>query len=332
VVGVNTNTEQEVLNQAAQALLRLFGLMNSQVPTEKGSIESVALSTVRKYIGLGLFDGRGLTLREVDIVFSGVGVKQVSIYGVAYVLVRCLGRCRSTDLCSLVSTLATLLDQFVDKHQKDAAPLSKQALMEPAVELNQASTTDLIALRRLLERQTTPLTAMFNAYKGSAGSAQLEGDVISVDGAQSFALDFGLVPVVLSRSQFLVILQRSMVTDVDEDAGGTEEVTFDQFKRLVINIALCAPTFASGIDPGRMTATILVSNFLLWMRRKSSSWHRKLCLRASSRGAVNVPVLSFNMNPIIESSTHSKEEDEGERKRLLASLCGAQQAVKRAFV
>jgi hypothetical protein len=336
---------KEALSGAASAVLRFFDLMNAQVPSERGSYESVAASTVRKYLSMGVFEkgkgeGGGLTMREVDIILSSVGVKQVSMFGVAYVLVRCASKAKGAAASDapLVEAIRAKLDAFVDAHRK---PPPAKNLLAPIVDLNEASTADLHSLRRLLERQTGALLTIFNAYKAtfsnSAPHPQAEGlggvgEVISVDGSVSFALDIGLIPTVISRAQFLDVLKRSRVLDLDEEPGGAEEVTQDQFKRLLINLALSVPTFASGIDKARMTATILVSNFLLWMRRKASAWHRKVDQRVSSRGAVIIPILSFNMSHIRDSSTSVKEDDEVERKRLLAALCGAQHEVRRNFV
>lgn len=337
-------TSKEALTGAAAAVLRFFELINSQVPSERGSLESVAASTVRKFLGMGIFEKSkegahgGLTLQEVDIILSSVGVKQISIFGVAYVLVRCAGKTKHPPVedVQLVDALKEKLDAFVGAHRK---PEAKKNLPAPIVDLNETTTADLHSVRRLLERQTSALLTIFNAYKAtfsnssSTGAAsEGAGEVISVEGAVSFALDIGLIPTVISRARFLTILKMSRVLDLDEEPGGAEEVTLDQFKRLIINLALCVPTFASGIDKSRMTATILVSNFLLWMRRRASAWHQKVEHRVSSRGAVSIPVLSFNMAHIRDSSSSVREDDEAERKQLLAVLCGAQHEVRRNFL
>ena len=121
-----------------------------------------------------------------------------------------------------------------------------------------------------------------------------------------------------------------MVYFSDEEVGGSSEVTIDHFKRLIVNLALCVPTFSTGIDSGRMTATVLVSNFLLWMRRRASSWHRQVSKRASTRGAIMVPVLAFNLDLVRTGVTtlDLHVDDEHERFKLLASLCGVDRSVQ----
>ena len=120
------------------------------------------------------------------------------------------------------------------------------------------------------------------------------------------------------------MLKHSIVYHSDEEIGGGGEVTIDHFKRLLINLALYVPTFSTGIDPSRMTATILVSNFLLWMRRRASSWHRQVSKRASSRGAISVPVLAFNLDQVrgTVATLDLHADDEQERMKLISALCG----------
>ena len=286
---------------------------------------------------MGLFGGLGLKLQDVDIVFSSIGVKQVSLYGVAYVLVKLSSRCSKVDnKCGtrLIDTLRETSTAFVAETSKSKSTPSKG--LTPALDLSKMSTDDLSSLKRLLEAQTSALMAIFSAYKPDnpvqhqrRGNRVEDGEVTSVDAVIRFALDFGIIPNVISRSQFLDVLKHSIVYHSDEEIGGGGEVTIDHFKRLLINLALYVPTFSTGIDPSRMTATILVSNFLLWMRRRASSWHRQVSKRASSRGAISVPVLAFNLDQVrgTVATLDLHADDEQERMKLISALCGVDRSI-----
>jgi hypothetical protein len=330
--GVESVTK-ESLTGAATAVTDLFETMNTCLSTERDSLDSLNLSSMRKCIHTGgLLMGLGLKLQDVDIVFSSIGVKQVSLYGVAYVLVRLIARCSKVHIKSgsdLLDALSEALSAFITNTRNCKGSEGKK--LSPAFDLSEMTTADLSSLKRLLEAQTSALVAIFSAYKPSApqqhfrrGSRAEDGEVISVDAAIRFSLDFSIVPGIISRSQFLDVLKRSMVYYNDEEVGSGSEVTIDHFKRLIVNLSLSVPTFRTGIDSSRMTATVLVSNFLLWMRRKASSWHRQVSKRASSRGAISVPVLAFNLDQVRSTVTtlDLHMDDEHERMKLLSTLCG----------
>ena len=199
---------KEDLAQAAASIISLIEMINDRLSTERDSTDSLNLSSLRKCIHMGLFGGLGLKLQDVDIVFSSIGVKQVSLYGVAYVLVKLSSRCSKVDnKCGtrLIDALRETSTAFVAETSKSKSTPSKG--LTPALDLSKMSTDDLSSLKRLLEAQTSALMAIFSAYKPDnpvqhqrRGNRVEDGEVTSVDAVIRFALDFGIIPNVISCS------------------------------------------------------------------------------------------------------------------------------------
>lgn len=166
-------------------------------------------------------------MRDVDIVFSRLGVPSISLFGFCFALMLCIQKLEKRWSCAedIVMRLTSVLDRAVAAPTKFLLPVSSPSRL-PHFEAaqssggvsvctdieNQLTADDMSELLENLSRDSRALSFIFAAYSssGKAGGSQ-RGDasggsqVVSFEDVSKFAHDFDLYPNVVVHSQLFKI-------------------------------------------------------------------------------------------------------------------------------
>jgi hypothetical protein len=215
---------------------------------------------------------------------------------------------------------------------KNSGRQRKTSDLQPTIHQEDISDNDWDELKKLLDMEQSAIDVIFRAYRpnsplkqGRNRTTNKEIQVISYESAVHFALDIGIIPNLLTTSHFHSIARNSLFYD-DEDPSEYGQLSIEQFKNVIVNLALCVPLFKKSLEKERtrdtdIPATVLLSHLFLFMRTHAQLWHTNISKRSSHRGAIALPVLKFKLDTIRARSSVQAATGENEKKRMIMSMC-----------
>lgn len=335
------DTDVNALYPAAEKVKELFEFLKFAhvgFAAERRNLESLALSTLRRAMTpLGFIEADIFTLNDVDIIFSQLGVQQVSLFGLSYVLMNCLRkRFKYLTVKELVAKLMVMtteyLEQQKNKQTRNNGRQRKTSELQPTIHQDDISDNDWDELKKLLDMEQSAIDVIFRAYRpnsplkqGRNRTTNKDIQVMSYESAVHFALDIGIIPSLLTTTQFHSIARNSLFYD-QEDPSEYGQLSIEQFKNVIVNLALCVPLFKKSLEKERtkdtdIPATVLLSYLFLFMRTNAQLWHTNISKRSSHRGAIALPVLKFKLDTIRARSSVQAAAGETEKKRMIMSMC-----------
>lgn len=182
---------------------------------------------------LGLLDEAGFGVNEVQIVLSGLGVKQLTLFGFGYALTTCAerflrctlaapttpsgGATPSVPLVSYLAVVEVLNDRVIGQLERVDAELKHRSAFNPLDEYKEIAPEEQVEVMKLLEREKKVFFTIYKSYlpsitqgfsdiKVALAAAPFSGG-LPFSGIVNFCRDFEISPELLSRPQLLEIFE-----------------------------------------------------------------------------------------------------------------------------
>jgi len=318
---IDASVSIEAISTCAACLVQYFFNIKEKMvglPGDQLSTSLIALSSIRKSLkGLGMLDtSSSLTLKDVDIIFSQLHVHYVTLSGFAYALLLCAGR-RYKRLSG--SALLDKLSSVIKKYFQNASNGGKEDThyfhLDPAVQIPQEKVSQV---QRLLgEGETMALRTIFQSYlpdlPRSLGPSPIKKGLavvtqgMTLEMIVAFAIDFGLVPNVITRSQIREVF--AGIREEGDQPGDEPSLSFDAFLQFLVYLSLRCPSFRGDKDVASCSLEERFGNMLYFLSKSAKGLGKITSNRFSSLAVCKVSesMLSYAIRNVEEKKSHERK-------------------------
>ena len=255
---VVAESEEELMLECGNNVAALFRRLkeSSKSHQDAGKLDSVvSLPLVKACVKkLGLLDEPGFGVNEAHIVLSGLGVKQLTLFGFAFAITTCAERFLTcalnadsvapVPLESYLAVVDVLNDKVIRQLERVDADLQQRRTFNPLDDYKEISPEEQVEVMKLLEREKKVFFTIYKSYIPSAAqgfsdikialNAVLFSGGLPFSGVVNFCRDFEVSPEMLSRPQLLELFEsvlqaeRELIehtVNVLSDAGKMDKIS-----------------------------------------------------------------------------------------------------------